>query len=133
MSAASRSCSARSTCATSAAATAIDAAPPKPATGGGPVSARTAESVDQQADRALELVDRRVLDPADAGGAVEPGVDLGVGAAVGAAQVRDEPVALVAQECAALEGWERGIVERVLDGGRERVNRRRGAPGGPEE
>src|SRR6478609_5556236 len=129
MSAASRSCSARSTCATSAAATAIDAAPPKPATGGGPVSARTAESVDQQADRALELVDRRVLDAADAGGAIEPGVDLGVGAAVGAAQVRDKAVALVAQERAALEGGKRGVVEWVLDRGGERRHRRRCAPG----
>src|SRR3954469_9303025 len=67
-------------------------------------SAPPGQRAEQELDRSLELVERRVLDAADPGRAVQPAVDLRVAALVAAAQVGDEPVALVAQERAALEG-----------------------------
>src|SRR3954454_5666339 len=77
------------------------AAPPgQPGAG---ASAPPAQGAEQQLDRALELIDRGVLDPPDAARAVEPAVDLGVASPVAAAQVGDEAVTLVAQARAALE------------------------------
>ena len=85
------------------------------------------EPPEQQVDRALELVERRVLDAADPARAVQPAVDLGVAAAVAAAQVGDEAVALVAQQRAALE--RRGLAARAPGAVRGAAGARgRGAP-----
>src|SRR3954447_26322461 len=94
--------------------------------GGGGDSPPPTEGPEQQLDRALELVERRVLHAADAGRPVQPAVDLGVAAPVAAAQVGDEAVALVAQERAALEsGWPLRLELGHRGGGRHP-----GPPGG---
>src|SRR4051794_6881901 len=96
-----------------------------------PAGGPTGERVQQKIDRALELLERRVLDPRGPDRLVQPGVDVAVRAPVATAEVGHEPVALVAQDGAALEvrHGRRGRVVLLDRGGRRGERGSRGGRG----
>ena len=95
-------------------------------------SALPAQLPDQQVDRPLEVLERSLLDARDPELAVEPRVDLPVTRAVAAANLGDQPVALVAQPRPALERRQRGGASASSPlGRRRRPARRRSATPAP--
>ena len=95
--------------------------------------APAAQLADQQLDRALEVGQRRLLDAGDPQLAVQPGVDLTVAGPVAPPDLGHEPMALVAEPRAALEGGDldRGARSAPLGAAGLSARRPACARGGP--